>query len=171
MSAAPPDDDLLNALAGLSSDEAEALRGHRPSAVLAAQASYDSLFPAELENDAVPSFGLDERALAAARVAVLEQFAPAADHYLAMLGESTQALATAGADAAESRASSRRERAIVRHTDLLVMRPAAASPSDLVALQAAGLREADIVALSQVAAFVGFQIRTAHGLAVLKEQL
>jgi CMD domain protein len=170
MSTAPPDD-LLDALAGLSPDQAEALRAHRPSAVRAAQASYDSLFPADLATDAVPAFGLDERALAAARVAVLEQFTPAADHYLSMLDDSARALATGGADAAEARGCSRRARAVVRHTDLLVTRPAAASPSDLGALQAAGLSEADIVVLGQVVGFVSFQVRTAHGLAVLKEQL
>jgi CMD domain protein len=172
MSTAPPDDDILDALAGLTPGQADALRAHRPSAVRAARASYESLFPADLGEDAVPSFGLIERALVAARVAVLEQFAPAADHYLAMLDDdSAQALATGGADAAEARGCSRRARAVVRHTDLLVTRPAAASPSDLAALQAAGLSEADIVVLGQVAGFVSFQVRAAHGLAVLKEYL
>ena len=171
MSTAPPEDDILNALAGLTPHEAAALRSHRPSAVAAAQASYHSLFPAVLDEDAVPSFGLDERALAAARVAVLEQFAPAVDHYLSMLDDSLHVLATGGADAPGSQECSRRARAVVRHTDLLTTRPAAASPSDLTALQAAGLSEADIVVLGQVVGFVSFQIRTAHGLAVLKEHL
>lgn len=49
--------------------------------------------------------------------------------------------------------------AALRHTDLLVTHPVDASKQDLQALEIAGLRPGGIVTLSQVAAFVSYQLR------------
>jgi CMD domain protein len=57
--------------------------------------------------------------------------------------------------------------AAFEHAHLLVFRPRDASPAALEALLAAGWSSNDIVTLSQLVAFVSFQIRAVAGLRVL----
>ncbi len=52
-----------------------------------------------------------------------------------------------------------RDRAILRHTDLLTGYPAQATRSDIEALRDGGLDSREIVTLSQLVAFVAFQLR------------
>jgi uncharacterized protein YciW len=59
--------------------------------------------------------------------------------------------------------------AIARHADLLTLSPREATRGDIEALKAAGLSEADIVRLSELAAFVNYQLRVVAGLRLLKE--
>ena len=61
----------------------------------------------------------------------------------------------------------RRLAAILRHTDLVTVRPSAAVAEDIKALAAAGVGEDDIVRLSELAAFVSYQIRLTVGLRLL----
>lgn len=58
--------------------------------------------------------------------------------------------------------------AIAAHADMIATDPGAAGPANLAALQAAGLSVPQIVALSELLAYVGFQVRVAHGLALLE---
>ncbi|HYR15974.1 MAG TPA: hypothetical protein VEQ67_17425, partial [Mycobacterium sp.] len=67
----------------------------------------------------------------------------------------------------EARAGSPRLQAILRHTDLLATQPRRARPDDLQALADAGLSTTEIVTLSQVIAFVSFQVRVIAGLQLL----
>lgn len=165
--------DVIDALAGLDAEQSAALRGHRPDVVSSAQASYEALLPESLESDPVPAFDLATRLLVAARSARLEQSAAALAHYSARLAGHPEllALVESGPDSGAGLLASRRERAVLRHTELLVARPAATTASDLDALQASGLDAAQIVVLSQIASFVSFQVRIAHGLTVLKGTL
>jgi CMD domain protein len=57
--------------------------------------------------------------------------------------------------------------AALAHVHLLVLHPRDAAASDLAALQKAGWSTAAIVTLSQLVAYLSFQIRAAHGLRVL----
>ena len=57
--------------------------------------------------------------------------------------------------------------AALAHVHLLVLHPRDAAGSDLAALQKAGWSTAAIVTLSQLVAYLSFQIRAAHGLRVL----
>ncbi|MGW1419034.1 CMD domain-containing protein [Bradyrhizobium manausense] len=59
--------------------------------------------------------------------------------------------------------------AMARHTDLLTLSPREATRQDIAALKAAGVSEADIVRLSELAAFVNYQLRVLAGLRLLKE--
>jgi len=59
--------------------------------------------------------------------------------------------------------------AMARHTDLLTLSPREATRQDIVSLKAAGTSEADIVRLSELAAFVNYQLRVLAGLKLLKE--
>lgn len=171
--------DVIDALAGLDAEQSAALRGHRPDVVSSAQASYEALLPETLGADPVPDFDLPTRLLVAARSARLEQSTAALAHYSARLAAVAEltgnpellALVESGPDSGAGLRASRRERAILRHTELLASRPAATTASDLDALQAAGLDPAQIVVLSQIVSFVSFQVRIAHGLRVLKGTL
>ena len=171
MTVASPD--VIDELAGLDAEQSAALRGHRPDVIATAQASYDALLPADLSADPVPGLDLPTRLLIAARAAQLEQIPTAVAHYAARLADHPElvTLAVDGPNSLAGRDASRRHRAILRQVELLVIRPAATTSSDLGALGAAGLDEAQIVVASQVAAFVSFQVRVAHGLIVLKSTL
>lgn len=59
--------------------------------------------------------------------------------------------------------------ALARHADLLTLAPREATRQDIAALKAAGAGEADIVRLSELAAFVNYQLRVVAGLKLLKE--
>ena len=160
--------DIIDELAGLDASASAALRGHRPDVVASAQASYEALLPATLDADPVKNFGLDLRLLVALRASVLEQQEALVDHYSARLDDAALIdLAVSGPDRGAGLAASTSLRTILRHTDRLVLRAASATQSDLHALQAAGLDEASIVVLSQIASFVTFQARVVHGLRVL----
>ncbi len=70
-------------------------------------------------------------------------------------------------DAANRPALGARLPAALEHAHLLVFRPRDASPAALRSLLDAGWSTADIVTLSQLVAFLSFQIRTVAGLRVL----
>jgi CMD domain protein len=70
-------------------------------------------------------------------------------------------------DAATRDAVGARLAAALAHAHLLVIRPREASPDALRALGAAGWTPDEIVSLSQLIAFLAFQLRVAWGLAVL----
>ncbi|MCP3461764.1 MULTISPECIES: CMD domain-containing protein [unclassified Bradyrhizobium] len=58
--------------------------------------------------------------------------------------------------------------AMARHADLLTLSPREATRQDIETLKAAGVSEADIVRLSELAAFVNYQLRVVAGLKLLK---
>jgi len=58
--------------------------------------------------------------------------------------------------------------AMARHADLLTVAPRKATRADIAALKGAGLGEADIVRLAELAAFVNYQLRVIAGLKLLK---
>jgi uncharacterized protein YciW len=57
--------------------------------------------------------------------------------------------------------------AILRHADLLTEHPKDATRVDIEALKEAGVAEADIVRLSQLVAFVNYQVRVIAGLRLI----
>lgn len=59
--------------------------------------------------------------------------------------------------------------AALAHAHLLVFRLRESSPEALASLLRAGWSTAEIVTLSQLVAFLSFQLRVVHGLSVLKE--
>ena len=70
-------------------------------------------------------------------------------------------------DPAERETLGKRLAAALIHAHRLVFHPRDAQAQHLAALQAAGWSTAEIVTLSQIIAYLAFQIRAAHGLRVL----
>ena len=61
--------------------------------------------------------------------------------------------------------------AILRHTDLLTTDPGGASRPAIDELRAHGLAARDIVTISQLIAFLSFQVRVLAGLRLLAEDV
>jgi alkylhydroperoxidase domain protein/CMD domain protein len=162
--------DVISDLAGIQPGSALAgLRAQRPEATNHAQGSYTALFdPAQLD----VSLSLVERLATALRVATLHAATEAAAHYRARLvdaGASPEVVAWA-ADGHAAVSELPRLHAMVRHADLLSTAPARARPSDLQALADVGLSARAIVTISQIIAFVSFQVRVARSLQLLGGQ-
>jgi CMD domain protein len=83
-----------------------------------------------------------------------------------LTGESTDGLRFTVSDAGRATFGPRLTAAL-EHVHLLVFRPRESSPQALDALLAAGWSVTGIVTLSQLVAFLAFQIRVVHGLSVL----
>ncbi len=165
-----PDDliDVIDRMAGVTAGSPVAqARAQRPDVVRHAQRSYEALLappdPADLS--------LVERAQIALRVASLTPSAPGIAWYrarLADLGEDGAAI-TAIEHFPNGPAVSPRLAAILRHADRLTTAPGTATPAHLSELRAAGLSPATIVTLTQLIAFVSFQVRVVAGLRALME--
>lgn len=172
--------DVIGELAGLDAEESELIRGHRPEVAHAADRSLSSLFDIP-GHDEAPGVGRVLRLLAAARSAYVDGAYDVEAFYVEQIEEEPDEprltvqqaiqLVRDGADGPAGAQTSREIRALLRHIDLLVQRPAAATPDDLVALTASGWDKVEIVVLSQIVTFVSYQTRAVHGLRVLKEAI
>lgn len=143
-----------SALAGAMDKRAEILR--------LSQAAHDAvLLP---RDPGGLSHGL--RGALAARMARLNHNEALASHYdtlVARAGEpATAPLAAPGKNAADGRTAE-----IVRHADRLTIAPREATRAHVDALREAGVCDADIVRLSELAAFVNYQVRVIAGIALL----
>ncbi|GAA4531327.1 CMD domain protein [Nonomuraea ferruginea] len=184
--------DVIDHLAGVApGSPLDGLRRRRPAAREHAQRSFDALFAPGSESEV----RLVERDAVAAFVAGLHRDDPAVRFYADRLAELAPRLAdtvraetaaglTTGpygidpalpADGAEGLryrvrnpgALGVRLTAAFEHTHLLVFRPREASREALGALEKAGWSTTGIVTLSQLVAFLSFQIRVAAGLRLL----
>jgi alkylhydroperoxidase domain protein/CMD domain protein len=164
--------DVISSLAGIAPGSSlEELRAQRLEATQHAQGSYAALF------DPADPVGLSpvERFATALRVATIHAAAEAAEHYQQRLvdaGASPEivaaaALQDAGSASQADPAVPPRLQAILSHADLLATRPAEATPDHLQALADAGLATVEIVQLSQIVAFISFQVRVVAGLQLI----
>jgi len=101
-------------------------------------------------------------ALAARMAAQIGQTAMAAEHRAAMTGGDHTTIAEGGA------AGDPQTAAMVAHADLVTQTPSRASEADIRALEAAGLTNPQIVALSELIAFVNYDARVRAGMALLE---
>ena len=62
-----------------------------------------------------------------------------------------------------------RLKASIRHTDLVTLNPKDATEGDITALRSVGLGDADIVRLSELIAFISYQVRVVAGLRLIAE--
>jgi len=159
---------MMNQLAGLAPTSAmAAVRALRPDVVRHSQGSYETL----VAPPTAQGLTLVERALVALRVAILTDSQPLIAHYherLAALEVSAPMLA-AITERSGTTAPDPRTDAIIRHVDRLTRTPGQATPADLQQLQAAGLSGPEIVTLSQLIAFLSFQVRVLPVLSLLGE--
>ncbi|RQR97632.1 MULTISPECIES: CMD domain-containing protein [unclassified Burkholderia] len=150
--------DTIDAVAGLREGDAVAtLRRARDKVLLHTRLSEAALF-----DTALPDLSLIERLHAARYVAQRSNAHALAATYRARLidaGGTPDDIARADADAFD--ALPRRLGALLAHARRLTRSPADARPSDLDALKSAGFTTPAIVALSQLVAFVSYQLRVA----------
>lgn len=173
--------DVIDELTGVRAvDASDDARGHRAQARRHAQRSYLALFePAEAGSDDDTPFTVAERFAVAAFVARLHRQTGIAEFYRsegAQRGASTQRLeavlaqAAALADGGARSLDARRTgfdphlAAALAHAHLIVLHPRDAKAEHLQALLDADWSADDIVTLSQLVAFVAFQIRVVVGL-------
>ncbi len=188
MSASVPD--VIDRLAGIAPrSRLDLIRAQRQQARDNAQTSYLSLF----HPDSTAEMSLSERNAVAMFVAGLHRQADIAAFYAEALGDAALAAAVADAVAAGSgsgpyghypagplsaedvegpvytapAALGRRLAAALTHAHLLVFHPRDAAPPALQALIDAGWSTTGIVTLSQLIAFISFQVRVIVGLRAL----
>ncbi|GAA5152068.1 hypothetical protein GCM10025768_19470 [Microbacterium pseudoresistens] len=188
--------DIVDLLAGVApQSRIHGLRALRAQARENAQRSFEAL----LEPRDPGAFSLGERYAVAAFVARVHGQERAAEFYADLLGDeepelvpSILAAAADGASAgpygayrepglsAESApgtiwqadvALGARLAAALTHAHLLVFRPRESDAAALRALATAGWDADEIVSLSQLVAFLSFQLRLVHGLRVLSDDL
>jgi uncharacterized protein YciW len=151
----PQPPDLVESILGVAADSAlSQLRAQRPDIVRHTQGSHDVLLsPAD-----PGGLSLAERALVAARVAELSGHAGLAGHYRSLLAERGHLPHSGRLDT------------ILQHVVRVTTAPGTAMPGHIDTLRAVGLEPRDIVALTQIVAFVSYQVRAAIGLALLAQE-
>ncbi len=160
--------DVIDAVAGIApGSAAAALRARRPELTAYAQGTLEAL----LEPADPGGLSRREREMVALRVAVLTPHPALATFYRDRLraaggtGDDVVAIELFPACSALSP----REEAILRHVDLLTTAPRDAERTDIDALRAAGLGTPEIVTLSQLIAFLSFQVRVLHAVRLFDE--
>lgn len=166
-----PTTDAANALSG--ADEASAsslIRNRKPEQVAALQEYYQALF--EPSEASLRHVSLSHRALVAVRVAAHTGSGRVADWYVGVARSAGASAAEidAALDLATAWEGSAPLPAAIRRADLVTRTPAAARPEHIAELAAAGLTPAGIVTISQVIAFVAYQLRFAAVLRALNGQ-
>ena len=156
--------DVIDLAAGINvGAPLDALRSERADIRKHAQGSHDALFsPAD---DA--GLSLAERYAVALRIARSDGAEGLAAFYRERL------VAEVGRDIVgeweEARAPGNRLARLLDHTDLLISRPADATPEHLAPLTEAGLSTRAIVVLTQLIGYVSFQTRLVAGLQLLNK--
>ena len=105
-----------------------------------------------------------ERSGLACRIAKRNNESVLAQHYETLFSDGSQAIANT-----DFQGNDDRMKAIIRHTDLVTLNPKDAKAEDVSALRSAGLDDADIVRLSELIAFVAYQVRVVAGLRLMAE--
>lgn len=110
-----------------------------------------------------------ERAALALRIAKINDHKAFEDHFEAMMEKTGMPEGAARmADIWFDGGNDARARALIRHVDLVAHSPKDATRRDIELLREAGIGDADIVRLSELVAFVSYQIRVAVGLHLMR---
>ena len=155
--------DVIDAAVPLAPDRATwALRRQRDKVVSATQGSYDAMF-----SPAVEGLSVTERLLVALHACRVSKADGLAAHY-------RERLAAEGADSGVVEAvdsgkpvADARLRAVLAFTGKLIERPIEGDRAAVQSLADSGLSTPAIVAMSQLIAFLSYQIRMAAGLKAL----
>jgi CMD domain protein len=158
--------DSVDTLAGLQAGSPlAAIRHARDKVALHTQRSEDALF-----DPALPDLSLQERLFAAwyaARLSLADDLADAYTAKLIATGAQPTTLDAIEAGTLDTTTDARLI-AILSHVKLLTITPFEARPEHLQTLQEAGITTRGIVALSQLIAFVTYQLRVVAGLKALR---
>lgn len=160
MSAPPTTRDVVNAILGVDDDSPIAtLRNQKPDQVAGLQHYYETIF--QPEEPSAEQFSVADRALVAIRVAA-HTGSDAVVAWYEDLARSSDVSATEIArarDTATEWSDDSIRGAAIRRADRITVDPASAEREHIDELTAAGLTPAAIVSLSQVIAFVSYQVR------------
>ncbi len=159
-------DDLIELLLGIAPDDAlGTLRRQRPEALCHAEGAFrELLLPAD--PGGVP---LAERAALALRIAIAERCEPLTLTCRALLERAGAGALAARAEAPDVSGTDRIA-ALLRYADRAGTRPREVSQADSDALTALGLTPRDIVAVTQLVAFLPYQVRLIAGLRALQRE-
>lgn len=152
--------DVVNAILGIDESSPIAkLRNQKPEQVEATQTYYLALF--EPEAVSAENFSIAHRALVAIRVAAHTRSASVIAWYeqIALANGATADEVARAKDVATPWDDEGVLGAAIRRADLITVSPGKSERSDIEALEAAGLTPAGILSLSQVIAFVSYQLR------------
>ncbi|ANT63573.1 hypothetical protein AYJ57_24215 (plasmid) [Salipiger sp. CCB-MM3] len=152
--------DAMDCAAGLDPDgETFALRARRPEYVEGAEACRASvLAPQDDLGLSVPL-----------RAAIARRVALTADNGALLAGYPLPDDPALGALATGDVPADPLQRALAFHTDMIATDPGKSGPGHLQALLDVGLSVPQVIALSELLAYVCFQIRVAYGLSLLEE--
>ena len=108
---------------------------------------------------------LEERAALASRMCVLNGESVLFEHYASMLpsGHALLSISEGGSNIG----GNDRLHALIRHVDLVTNHPKDALSEDIENLKEVGVAEPDIVRLSELIAFVNYQIRVVQGIRLI----
>lgn len=148
--------DRITSLAGL--DATEALAHRTDILAMTEAASAAVLRPKE-----TGAFSHERRAALAARIARLNGRTALSDHY----GEGLSGQEAKIADPSFDGGADERLQAILAFTDRVAVSPKDATADDIETLSSAGVTDADIVRLTQLNAFLAYEIRLIDGLRLL----
>jgi uncharacterized protein YciW len=155
--------DVIDAAVPLAPDQATwALRRQRDKVVAATQGSYDAMF-----SPAVEGLSVTERLLVALHACRVSKADSLAAHYRDRLAaEGADSVVTAAVDSGKPVADARLQ-AVLAFTGKLIERPIEGDRAAVQSLADSGLSTPAIVAMSQLIAFLSYQIRVAAGLKAL----
>jgi uncharacterized protein YciW len=155
--------DVIDAAVPLAPDQATwALRRQRDKVVSATQGSYDAMF-----SPAVEGLSVTERLLVALHACCVSKADSLAAHYRDRLAaEGADSGVIEAVDSGEPVADARL-RAVLAFTGKLIERPVEGDRAAVQSLADSGLSTPAIVAMSQLIAFLSYQIRLAAGLKAL----
>ena len=108
-----------------------------------------------------------ERAALACRIARLNDEELMASYYETLIPENSELRAIA--NPAFDELHDQRLKAILRYADLVTVDPKRVTGSEVSALKAAGILDSDIVRLSELIAFLAYQIRVVQGLRLMRD--
>lgn len=159
-------DDLIELLLGIApEDRLGTLRRQRPEALRHAEGAFrELLLPAD-----PGGVSLAERAALALRIAAAERCEPLVLAFRALLDRAGGGALAARAEAPTVTGEDRLA-ALLRYADKAGLRPREMSQADTDALTALGLSARDIVAVTQLVAFVPYQVRVIAALSALQQE-
>ncbi|MGE8319895.1 MAG: CMD domain protein [Comamonas sp.] len=158
-----PDQDLIDRIAGLAPGSTTyTVRHQRDKVAAATQGSYEALFAPDLQG-----LSLQERLAVALHACALTPAPELAAHYRERL-QATGADAALLASAESGQAAEPRLAAMLEFTRKLISKPVEGDQAAIQALPAAGLSTPAVVALSQLIAFLSYQVRLVAGLKAMK---
>ncbi|QKH38324.1 CMD domain protein [Achromobacter pestifer] len=159
-------DDLVDRLIGLAPGvKTYEVRHYREKVAAATQGSYDALF-----DPALPGLSLAERLLVALYATRITPSPLLAAHYRARLADAgaTPADIAVAESGKPSDAATPRLAAILEFTRKLIEKPVEGDEAALKTLPAAGVSTPAVVTLSQLVAFLSYQVRLVAGLEAMK---